>query len=62
MGRRKLSPGILTDEPQGGKYTSIINEDGRTDAYLADRRRQELHVMHVGPARDKRQRDATPVD
>ena len=23
--------------PQGGKYTFIINEDGRTDAYLADR-------------------------
>jgi len=25
--------------PQGGKYTFIINEDGRTDAYLADRDR-----------------------
>jgi len=23
--------------PQGGKYTFIINEDGRTDAYVADR-------------------------
>jgi Tol biopolymer transport system component len=23
--------------PEGGKYTFIINEDGRTDAYLADR-------------------------
>ncbi len=23
--------------PQGGKYTFIVNEDGRTDAYLADR-------------------------
>ena len=30
--------------------------------HLVERRRQELHVMHVGPARDERQRDATPVD
>ncbi len=30
--------------------------------HLIKRRRQELHVMHVGPARDERQRDATPVD
>jgi hypothetical protein len=30
--------------------------------HLVERRRQEFHVMHVGPARDERQRDATPVD
>jgi hypothetical protein len=29
---------------------------------LVERHRQELHIMHVGPARDERQRDATPVD
>jgi len=33
----------------------------RTD-HLVERRRQKLQVMHVGPARDERQRDATPVD
>ena len=30
--------------------------------HLVERRRQQLHVMHVGSARDDRQRDATPVD
>ena len=30
--------------------------------HLVECRRQEFDVMHVGPARDERQRDATPVD
>jgi len=42
----------------GAKMLRCFRTGCRSGAdYLVERRRQEFHVMHVGPARDERQRE-----
>ena len=60
---QRLPDGRSLVTPIGAEMLGYFRTGCRSCSdHLVERSRQELHVMHVGPARDERQRDATPVD
>ena len=56
-GGRSLVTRIVAEMLRGFRTPCRSRKD-----HLVERRPQKLHIMYVGPARDERQRDATPVD